>query len=83
LNTAALIRESVLVDLAAGFTDTVCASRDPQRLTLSVAALVTFAKFAEMVTSVGLFGRLVETVTCALVAPAATVMLFGTAAIFG
>jgi hypothetical protein len=54
-----------------------------QRLTVSVAALVTFARFAEIVTSVGLFGRLVDTVTWALVAPAATVMLLGTVATLG
>jgi len=51
-----------------------------QRLTVSVALLVTFARFAEIVTSVSDFGRLVDTVTCALVAPAATVMLLGTVA---
>jgi hypothetical protein len=41
------------------------------------------AKLAEIVTFVGDFGRLVVTVTCALVAPAATVVLLGTAAMFG
>jgi len=48
-----------------------------------VAALVTVARFAEIVTSVVDFGRLVDTVTCALVAPAATVILLGTAAMLG
>jgi hypothetical protein len=48
-----------------------------------MALLVTFARFAEIVTSVSDFGRLVDTVTCALVAPAATVMLLGTAAMLG
>jgi hypothetical protein len=48
-----------------------------------VAALVTLARFAEMVTAVDDFGRLVDTVTGALVVPAGTVMLFGTVAILG
>jgi hypothetical protein len=48
-----------------------------------MAAFVTFARLAEIVTSVGDFGRLVVTVTCALVAPAATLMLLGTPAMFG
>ena len=48
-----------------------------------VAALVTLARFAEMVTSVDDFGRLVDTVNCALVAPAGTVVLLGTVAILG
>ena len=54
-----------------------------QRFTVSVAAFVTVRRSAEIVTSVGDFGRFVDTVTCALVAPAATVMLLGTAAISG
>jgi hypothetical protein len=45
--------------------------------------LVTFARFAEMVTSVSDFGGNVDTSTCALVAPAGTVMLLGTVAIPG
>jgi hypothetical protein len=57
--------------------------RDHQRLTVSVAAVVTVARFAEIVTSVVDFGRLVDTVTCARVAPAATAMPLGTAAMLG
>ena len=55
-----------------------------QRFTVSVVDLRTFASSAEMVTFV-LFepGRLVETVNVALVVPAGTVMLIGTAAILG
>jgi hypothetical protein len=48
-----------------------------------VAVLVTVARVAEIVTSMGDFGRLVDTVTFAFVAPAATVMLLGTAAMLG
>jgi hypothetical protein len=48
-----------------------------------VAALATLARVAGIVTSVGDFGGLVDTVTCALVAPAGTVMLLGTVAILG
>jgi len=48
-----------------------------------MAAFVTVASFAEIVTSVDDFGRLVDTVNCALVAPAATVMVLGTAAMSG
>jgi hypothetical protein len=49
-----------------------------------VAALVTFARLAEIVT-VLLFdvGRVVETVNALLVAPAGTVVLLGTVAILG
>ena len=55
-----------------------------QRFTVSVATLVTSARFAEIVTVV-LFdaGRVVETVNVVLVAPAGTVMLLGTVAILG
>ena len=59
------------------------AHRHDQRLTVSVAALVTFARVAEIVTSVGDFGRLVDTVNCPPVAPAGTVVLLGTVAILG
>ena len=44
---------------------------------------MTLAMVAEMVTFVDDFGRLVDTVTCALVVPAGRIMLLGTVAILG